>query len=126
MESSGELSLALRSAMDSGVQGGAAGASLVGWKGARTMKLERNEVLLLGAPVAKMESASARGTDTSLSRLPAAAPHRHEREHALGRGKTVTVRWHSPPLTRMSTAMNRSQAYPPLLSVLQSCDQKVN
>jgi len=113
VEGSGELALALGGAIDSGVQGGAAGASLVGWKGARTTNLDWDEVLLLGAPVAKMVSASARGKDTSRSRLPAAAPHRHGREHARGRGKTVAVRWHSPLRTRMSTAMNRSQSLSP-------------
>jgi hypothetical protein len=90
-----------------------------------TANLDGDEILLLGAPVAEMESTSAAEKGTSRLWLPAAAPHRHGREHARGRGKTVAMRWHSPIQTRVSTAMNRSQSLsPPFCLVLQKSTKR--
>ena len=95
--------------------------------GSSTANLDGDEMLLLGAPVAEKRSVLAGEKGTSRSWLPAGAPHRHGREHARGRGKTVTMRWHSPIQTRVSTAMNRSQSLsPPFLSGFAKIDQRVN
>ena len=88
--------------------------------GSSTANLDGDEVLRFGAPVAEMESMSAAEKGTSRLWPPAAAPHRHGREHARGRGKTVAMRWHSPIQPRVSTAMNRSPSLsPPFCLVLQ-------
>ena len=79
-----------------------------------TANMDGDEILLLGAPVAEMESTSAAEKGTSRLWLPAAAPHRHGREHALGRGETAAHALATPIPARRSTAMNRDRAYPPL------------
>ncbi|KAG0515404.1 hypothetical protein BDA96_10G275700 [Sorghum bicolor] len=57
--------------------------------GSSTANLEGDEVLLLGAPVAKRRSVLAGEKGTSRSTSPAAAPLCHGREHVLGRDETA-------------------------------------
>ena len=99
--------------------------------GSSTANLDGDEMLLLGAPVAEKRSVLAGEKGTSRSWLPAGAPHRHGREHARGRGKTVAMRWHSPINSRLSTAMNRSQSLSPpfsqsTLCLFVKCNQTLN
>jgi hypothetical protein len=73
--------------------------------------LDLDEVLLFGAPVAKMASVSAREKDTSRSTSPAAASPCHGCEHALGRGKTVA---HALANADPSSAVHRHEQRPSL------------
>ena len=82
--------------------------------GLSTANLDEDGVLLLGAPVAEKQSVLAEEKGTSRLWLPAAAPHRHGREHALGWGETAAHALATPIPARRSTAMNRDRAYPPL------------
>ena len=87
----------------------------LGWigKGAIEAKLELDEPLPVGAPVAKKRSVIAGEKGTSLSTSPAAAPLCHGRGHALRRGETAVHE--SANADRRSAAHRHEQgrAYPP-------------
>jgi len=95
--------------------------------GSSTANLDGDEVLLLGAPVAERRSVLAGEKGTSRSWLPAGAPHRHGREHALGRDETAA---HALAFTDPDSGVHRHEQepklIPPFLSGFAKIDQRVN
>jgi hypothetical protein len=77
-----------------------------------TANLDGDEVLLLGAPVAKRRSVLAGEKGTSRSTSPAAAPLCHGREHVLGRDETAVHE--SANADRRSAAHRHEQGLEPI------------